>query len=138
MGFFFGLTEKVQQAIIVALLVAIVALAGVAIWFRLAASAARLEAAQALNAVAQLQANVATCKANGETLEGGIKRQNEAVEAVKADLERRLAISEAARKDAERRAGVEKNRAQGILNIKPTPGKTACEDAMDLYRRERE
>lgn len=72
------------------------------------------------------------CRANVESLDGALKRQNKAVDELKADAERRQKASAAALSDARRSADNLRRDAQRVLQVRPGADQCASADALIL------
>lgn len=131
---FFGLAQKVQQAIIIALLVAlglaclaVVALVVAALYYRGEAANAKLELSRCAGDLAVSQANV-------DTLKGSIANQNRAVDALKEEADKRVKAAEEARKRADSQAKANERLAGEILSSRPANPDDLCGSALTLYR----
>lgn len=137
-GWFQGLTDAVQKAIIAALIAALVVTAGAALILQLRLSDARVSEAKAQVEAAKALRDVSTLKGNLFALESALARCADSVKTAKAESDARLAKSEEALAAAKKAAAAQNAKADAILAMaRPQPEK-ACTTALALYRAERE
>jgi hypothetical protein len=84
-------------------------------------------------AIAIVRADLATCKANGQTLEASIASQNARVDALKADSDQRAKMLADALVGARKAALTASQRADKLMALKPK-GADVCSRVADVDR----
>lgn len=122
---FLGLDKIFQVVILVAAILAVI----VAIGLGIALWVARGQVADMKKDVTEAQMAVARCEAESTGIRGAIDSQNAAVEAMKADAERRAADAKSVRVKAEKKASVNYTKAVTIKEAKPEVPTDLCASA---------